>query len=141
MIRRAAQGQDQRPIGLPRLDGVTSVAELAQRLAPYFLSSSLGTAPKATGGKGGRSVASLNVPASDQTFQSLQNGTLTWRFKTPFSKPPLIGITPEGTPPTSSGVPAVLYIKSRAANAVIIASTIATDSRLLHLTATEDTNS
>jgi len=127
------------PPGLPSLSS-SDLAKLAQLLRPWFLPSSLGTAPLALGSSGNRSVVSLNRPPQDQTALALIAGTVTWTFSTKFKNPPLVSMTPVGTPPTSGGIPASLFIQSIGPNSVIIASTINTDTRTLHLTAAGNPN-
>lgn len=130
------------------LQRVQSLPELIKLLQPYFLSSSLGQPPgAAASATGNRTVAITNrtqaqssIAPKQVTVQALVGGTLTWTFSPAFNKPPVIEITPVGTPPTSNNIPAVLFIQSVANNAVVIASTIITDTRTLHLTATGNPN-
>lgn len=122
--------------GIAPLDGVRSVQELVGRLSPYFLSSSLGSAPGASASAtGGRTVALTNRSSSSQprpqdtTTIALVAGTLTWTFATKFVKAPIVLFAPVGVPPTG----AVLYIASVAPNAVTITSTVNTDTRTVDL--------
>ena len=130
-VRRVPPASGQAP-----LDGVRSVQELVGRLSPYFLSSSLGSAPGSSPtATGGRTVALTNRSSSSQPRPqdtasiALVAGTLTWTFATKFAKAPIVLFAPIGAPPSG----AILYIASVAANAVTITSTVNTDTRTLNL--------
>ena len=126
------------PSGSRPFDGVRSIPELVNRLQPFFLSSSLGSAPAASeSATGGRTVALTNRSSAsqprpqDSTSIALVAGTLTWTFKTKFVNSPIVTFSPVGAPPSG----AVLYIASEAPNAVTITSTVNTDTRTVNLQA------
>ena len=122
--------------------------QLARMLSGNFLSSSLGqppgASPSATGNRtitltNRSGITSAATPKQVET-QPLAAGTLTWTYPTPFNNTPVIEYGAVGTPPTSGGIPAVLFIASVAANAVVISSTNNADTRTVHITATGNPN-
>ena len=130
------------------LSQAKSVAQLAQLLQPYFLSSSLGTAPLAQGTSGNRTtvlttasnnyVASLNgkvgaltAPPVQVTTQPLIAGALTWTYATAFVSAPIILALPIGVPAAG----ALLYANAPSNTAVTITSTNGSDTRTIMLLA------
>ena len=130
--------------GIAPFDGVRSIQELVARLQPFFLSSSLGSAPGASAtATGGRTVVTTNRGAvasqprpQDSTSIALVAGTLTWTFTTKFVNSPIVTFSPVGVPPSG----ATLYVSAEAPNAVTITSTVNTDTRTVNLSAVGNPN-
>jgi hypothetical protein len=137
------------PPGASSLDlsQIKSVQQLAQLLAPYFLSSSLGTAPLAQGTSGNRNVVltsksdyvqsfngqtgAVTSPPTDAAQVALVAGSYAWTFATKFTNPPLVFAFPVGAPPSAG---TTLYAAANPTNTgVTINSTDATDVRTLEL--------
>lgn len=129
------------------LSKITNIQQLATLLAPYFLSSSLGTAPGAQGGSGGRTtvlttaskyVQSLNgatglvtIPPVQVKQAALIAGSYPWTFATPFASAPVVFAFPIGAPTAGT----TLYASAPSATAVTITSTNGSDVRVLELLA------
>lgn len=132
------------------LSQVKSIQQLAQLLAPYFLSSSLGTAPLAQGSNGNRVtvlttktknyVSSINgkvgditltIVPTDQKQVALIAGSYAWTYATKFTAPPIVLAFPVGAPPSAG---TTLYLNANPTNtAATIKSTDATDTRTVEL--------
>ena len=129
------------------LSKVKSVQQLATLLAPFFLPSSLGTAPLAQGTSGGRTtvlttasqyVQSLNgktgavtIPPVQVKQAALVAGAYLWTFATPFVSAPVVFAFPVGAPTAGT----TLYASAPSATAVTITSTNAGDVRVIQLLA------
>lgn len=118
------------------LDG-TNLAHLAKLLRPWFAPSSYLLPPKASPSQVGNRVIAINTETQsqpklqDSTILALVAGELTWSFKTKFTVPPSVTATPQGA---GTGI---LNIDSVASNEVIVKSSNAGDTRLVHLQASE----
>jgi hypothetical protein len=109
----------------------SSVQQLATAMQPYFLSSSLGTAPGAKGSNGNRTTV-LTSQSQQTIVGNLVAGVFPWKFSPAFKSVPIVNVTPIGAPPSAG---TTLYISSVSATGVTITSTSGSDARSLHLTA------
>lgn len=136
------------------LSQVRSVDQLAQLLAPFFLSSSLGTAPNAQGGTGNRVTVLTTQSKYAKTVNGLSGsvvisqpflathalvaGSYAWNYAAAgFQAAPVVLAFPVGVPAAG----ALLYLAgSPTATAATIQSSNAGDVRVLQLAAFPNPN-
>jgi hypothetical protein len=111
--------------------GDLSASQLIKVLEPYFLATSLGSAPGALGSAGGRTT-NLTTANVQVRLASLVSGLYVWRFAPAFNFPPVISVLPVGAGAADSR----LYLAEKVTQfAAKIASHDATDVRIIHLIA------
>jgi hypothetical protein len=137
------------------LSKITSIQQLATLLQPFFLSSSLGTAPNAQGGTGNRTVVLTTKSQYTQTVNGQSGGVIipqpflaqaafvagsyTFNYSAAgFKVAPIVIALPIGSPP-SAGTSWFLNGAPSATTAVIH-STDVTDARTLELAAFPNPN-
>ncbi len=137
------------------LSKITSVDQLAQLLAPFFLSSSLGTAPNAQGTSGNRVTVlttqsqyartvnrqsgNVVLPQPFLAAHALVAGTYAWSYAAAnFQVAPIVFFAPVGAPPSAG---TTLYLAGApSATTATITSTDATDVRVVQLAAFPNPN-
>jgi len=137
------------------LSQIKSIDQLAQLLAPYFLSSSLGTAPGAQGGSGGRTTVLTTASTYTRSVNGFSGavlipqpfllqaafiaGSYTFNYAAAgFKVAPIVIALPIGSPP-SAGTSWYLNGAPTATTAVL-KSTDGTDARTLELAAYPNPN-
>lgn len=106
--------------------------QMRSYFAPWSLFPAPLSNPAATGGRNTALTAqsAANIQATDSAVIQLQNGQLTWYYKTRFKYPPNV----TATAVTSKGTPEELYLAGQGTNiACLINSTDTSDSRLVNL--------
>jgi hypothetical protein len=111
--------------------GDFSISQIISLLQPYFLSTSLGTAPNAQGTAGGRTTA-LTTATVQVKLASLVSGIYVWRFDTPYVNPPIVVAMPVGAGITDSRLFLAEAVTQFAAK---IKSHDTADQRIIHLIA------
>lgn len=123
---------DQRRLQLGESQRIYS--QMRRFFAPVSLITPPGANAQQTGGRNTVLMAqnAANVTPTDSATLQLNNGVLTWHYKTKFNNAPNVTATAVGT--LSGGSNPGLYLQGQGSEvAVIVHSTDATDNRLVNL--------